>query len=192
MTRMNITMSNTGQASDGLADASPRPVRARWGRRLAAAATVAAGIAVSGVAFAAWTVGGSGEGSATASEAVDLASVSFAIDDELYPGFLASGTLSVTNPNPFPVKITAITFQSPESTAGGCTIAIGGTTTDVRFLNLTAQSFVLAATSGAVVIPLDDIAEMDGDAANACQNATFTADVVLTAASTTDAVNTGD
>jgi len=173
--------------------------RPRWTRRVAAATTVAVGLAVSGVAVAAWTVSGAGEGSAAAAEAADLSSVSFSVSDELYPGFIAAGTLTVTNTNPFPVKITAITFQNPTSTdtdeadiSASCTIAIGGTTTDVRFLNLTSQNFVLAASSGAIEITLADIVEMDDDASNDCQNATFGADVVLTAASTTDAVNTGD
>jgi len=159
---------------------------------VAAAATVAIGVAASGIAVAAWTVSGEGDGSAAASEAADLASVSFVIDDELYPGFIADGTLTVTNPNLFPVKITAVTFSDPASDPVACTIAVGGTTTDVRFLNLTGLSFVLAAESGAVEIDLTDIVEMDGEASNDCQLATFTADIVLTAASTTDAVNTGD
>jgi hypothetical protein len=189
---MKITLTRATPSTARPADASPRTARSRWTRRAAAAAIVATGIAASGVAFAAWTVAGAGAGSAGAAEASDLASVTFAIGDDLYPGLLADGKLTVTNPNPFPVKITAVTFQNPVSDPTACTVAIGGTATDVRFINLTSQGFVLAASSGAVEITLPGIVQMDEEASNDCQSATFTADVVLTAASTTDAVNTGD
>jgi len=189
---MRITLTKATPATENPADASPRTTRSRWTRRVVAAATVAIGITASGIAVAAWSVSGAGTGTAGAAEADNLASVSFAIDDDLYPGFIADGTLTVTNPNPFPVKITAITFAEPESSEAGCDVAIGDTEKDVWFTNLTAQSFVLAATSGAVEITLPSIVRMNDGASNDCQNATFTADIVLTAASTTDAVNTGD
>jgi hypothetical protein len=189
---MNDKLTTATLATEHSIDAHPHPNRSRWTRRVAAAAAVAIGVVASGVAVAAWTVGGSGDGSAAAAEAADLSAVSFSIDDELYPGFLADGTLTVTNTNPFPVKITAITFASPATLADGCEVAVGGTTADVRFLNLSDQNFVLAAASGVVNITLAEIVQMDDEASNACQNATFTAEVVLTAASTTDPVNTVD
>jgi len=191
---MNITLRKAAPATEHPSEASPRAARSRWTRRIAAAATVTIAVAASGVAIAAWNVGGSGTGAATAAEAASLNNISFALDEEtlLYPGFKGDGTLTVTNPNPFPVVITAITFTGSESSAAECSVSHDGSAADVMFLDQADTEFVLAANSGAVSIVLEDVIEMAVLAADECQNQTFDATVGLAAASTNLAVNTGD
>ena len=180
---MNITLRKAAPATEHPLDASPRTARSRWTRRLAAASTVAVAVVASGVAFAAWQVTATGAGEATASTATEITNAALTISTSLYPGLVTNGTVLVNNENLFNVAIKGVTFSNVESSVGGCTVAIGGTEADVRFTNLTGLTLVIAAETEST-ITLPDFIEMDEEAANACQGATFTADVTLTAEST--------
>jgi len=165
----------------------PLPLDPQAGRRLAAAGTVAVAVVASGVAFAAWQVTATGDGTATASTATEIEDAVLSISADLYPGLVTNGTVLVDNGNPFNVAIKGVTFSNPQVThAGelsGCTVAIGGTEADVRFTNLTGLTLVIPANDE-VTITLPDFIRMDEGAADGCQGATFTADITLDAEST--------
>jgi hypothetical protein len=84
-------------------------------KRLMAIGLPLAGIAATGVAFAAWTSTGAGSGTATAKSAVALvtATATAPASADLYPG-ATGGALVVrfSNPNPYPVVITSISQDS--------------------------------------------------------------------------------
>ena len=80
------------------------------------AAAVAAAL-VAGVAFAAWTTGGTGHGSAQAKTAVSLTTVGVpASTAGLYPGADAKVTVRVVNDNDFPVRISGVAYGTAAAT----------------------------------------------------------------------------
>jgi hypothetical protein len=179
---MRITLTKATTGTEGPTDASPRTARSRWTRRAAAAATVAIGVAASGVAVAAWNVTGSGEGTAAAASAVELEIVSFGPDTSLYPGLTTSATLTVSNPNPFPVNLTDVKFGTLEvDSEDGCS----ADNSEVVFADVSEAEFFLAAGAESVEIVLENVVTMGTGAADACQGVTFTAAIDLTAESTT-------
>lgn len=161
---------------------APKSAR-RWAPRLVVLAVIVAGFALSGVAFAAWTLSGEGTGAADASTAVDLDVVSFVIDDALYPGLTTSATLTVTNPNPFPVLITAVTFDDDVQITGGtgCTAL----NSEVAFVDLSSLTLYLAPDANAVALTLVDVVTMGNGADTGCQAANFADGFTLQAQSTT-------
>ena len=100
--------------------------RRRRHRRIAAFVAVSVAAFGGAAAFAAWTVGGGGSGTATAVSAQNLTTGTAATTAALLPGHLGRGnlSLSVNNPNPFPVTITSVNADGaavPDAThASGC------------------------------------------------------------------------
>jgi hypothetical protein len=151
-------------------------------RIIVAGVLVLAFVAV-GVGIAAWSVTGSGTGYAKASTsaALTLSDASASTTADLFPG--ASGTvkLRVSNPNPFPVRITAVagtgTITSDKGAA--CDAATGVTFVDQSGLTLdlaaNATNQVLTLASGSVT--------MSNASDNSCQGAVFSIPVSVTAAS---------
>jgi hypothetical protein len=132
-----------------------------------------------GVAFAAWTSSGLGIGSATSTDSQDsvIAAGTFAAD--LYPGALKSITVTVSNPNGYPVVVTQITAGSSEA-IGTC--AAGSVTS--TGLGSATSSTALAQDGGATTeIPANGSGtyrlqtRMIGDADNGCKNQTFDLDL---------------
>lgn len=134
-----------------------------------------------GVAYAAWTVNGTGSGTAKAATAQNITLTGPAITTgDLYPGF-AGGDLQfeIANPNNFPVRITALTAGAITSSAGaacdGTNIAVSG---------LTGLTVDVPANATAAPVTLVDKVSMVANAADACQGATFTVTIAgITAAS---------
>jgi hypothetical protein len=159
------------------------PTRRRSVRRLIVATTaVVAGFAVSSIAFAAWTLSGEGDGVAQASTAVDLVVGGLALDDDLYPGLTTSATLTVSNPNAFPVRITAVDFGVVQITGGdGCTVGNAA----VTFADLTGLDLYLAPGADAVEHTLSNVVTMGAASNTGCQGAAFEATFTLDAESTT-------
>jgi hypothetical protein len=175
------------EATDGTTDAGLRSPssgrqRARWGRRLSVTTAVIATVAISGIAVAAWNVTGEGSGSAAAASAEELVIEDFVLAAALYPGLTTNATLTVSNPNLFPVSITAIEFGELVITGAGagCTVVAS----QVTFADVTGASLFLAAETDDIELVLTDVATMGTGANDDCQGATFTAPIDLTAEST--------
>lgn len=136
--------------------------------------SVAAASAV-GVAFASWTSGGLGSASATSTTSKDsvIAAGTFAAD--LYPGALKSVTVSISNPNDYPVVVTQIS-EGSSAAVNGCaagsvfSAGLGSDTSSVALAqDAGAGTSIPANGSGVYRIQT----RMIGDATNACKAQTF-------------------
>jgi hypothetical protein len=152
-------------------------------KKIVVAATAVVAFTVAGIAIAAWTVGGSGTGYAKAStaSAITLSVASASTTADLYPG--ASGTvkLSASNPNPFPVRISAVTGNGAITSDKGaaCNAATG-----VTFVNQTGLTLDLLANETDHVFTLAaGSVTMSNASDNSCQGAIFSIPVSVTALS---------
>jgi hypothetical protein len=151
------------------------------------AASAAVGLLIAGsVAYAAWTVNGSGTGKASATSAVDLTLTAGSPSGLLYPGGSADVDSSVSNSNPFPVHVSSVTLDTTQGT-NGFSVDAGHSG-----CNLSSLSFT-TATNGGTGWDIPASSSLDVDAAGAiamsaaandfCQGATFTVHLTATAAS---------
>ena len=145
------------------------------------AAAMVAALALS-VAFAVWTATGTGSGQAKAKDAQAITATGSAVStDLLYPGKTdGDAGISITNPNPYPVRITSIA-RSGAITAtplSGRTCA----TTGVTFTDQTGLTLDLAAGE-TKAFTLEGAVAMDNTSENGCQEATFAVPVTFTGVS---------
>jgi hypothetical protein len=145
--------------------------------RFVALAAVVITVAVAGLAFAYWTQGGTGSGSATAGTTTAITVNQTTSVTGLYPGGPAvtlSGTFD--NPNAHPVHISSVTVAVHPLNVPG----------DTSKPACTAADFAVGGTSGATTVPAGNgvgswtgltVRLVDG-AANQdnCKNATVTLD----------------
>jgi hypothetical protein len=141
-------------------------------------ASVAAASAV-GVAFASWTSGGLGSASATSTTSKESVIAAGTFADDLYPGALKSVTVTVSNPNDYPVVVTQISDGSSAAVNGcaaGSVFSTGlGTATSSDPLAQDAGAGTTIAANGSGVYRLET--RMIGDATNACKAQTFSLDL---------------
>ena len=93
-------------------------------RRSTIAGVATLALVGTGIAFAAWTSTGTGSGTADATNAVDL-TVNVGDASGLYPTGSKTATFTVTNPNPYAVKLTgadAATNFGVDSGHSGCNL----------------------------------------------------------------------
>jgi hypothetical protein len=156
-----------------------RQRRRRRSRRIAAFAGIVVVAFGAAAAFAAWTVGGGGSGTATAVSAQNLTTSVATTTAALYPGITGANlSLTVNNPNPFPVTITSVNANGaavPDAAhAAGCVttgVAYATTTTSKTVPANGSSSFTVAGVS------------MSNASDTGCQGATFTIPVSFTATS---------
>jgi hypothetical protein len=152
-------------------------------RKLFFALAAIAALVATGVLIAAWSTSGSGNAYAKAGSASSLTigDASASTSADLYPGASGAVKLKVTNPNSFPVRITAVTKQASGSITSdkgaACNAATGVTFPDQTGLALdlaagATSTFTLAGAVG-----------MSNASDNSCQGATFTIPVDVTAIS---------
>jgi hypothetical protein len=144
---------------------------------------------VSGLVFAAWLTSGSGSGYAKAgtSQGLSTLDASASTTATLYPGVSGDVTIRVSNPNPFPVRVTSVSLNgtnadiAPDSGHASCS------PTGVSFTNQTGLSIDVPAksggTNGTATATLTGAASMSNASADGCQGATFTIPVNLSGAS---------
>ncbi|WP_410671670.1 LEA type 2 family protein [Amycolatopsis sp. cmx-4-68] len=134
----------------------------------------AAGVVlVAGVAYAAWTSTGSGSGAVTSTTSASSTIGSDTTGTPLYPGAAKTFTVTVTNPNAYPVVVNSISAGSSAVT-GDCA---AGAVTSAAVSNPTGT----IAAGGTGVYTLT--ATMAKDAADACQGKTFTLPLTATLSS---------
>ena len=146
------------------------------------AGVVLAGVMLVGsIAYAAWTAsgGGSGYAKATSAQALTTVDVSATTTATLYPGATGNVSLRIDNPNPYPVRVTAVTGSGvidSDSTAA-CDASTG-----VTFTNQSGLTLDIAASS-AQTFTLTGAVAMSNSSHTDCQGAVFTIPVTLTGAS---------
>jgi hypothetical protein len=140
-------------------------------------------LVASGIVVAAWSTSGSGNGYAKAgtASALTIGDASASTSADLYPGTTGAVKVKVTNPNPFPIRITGVTKQTSGSISSdkgaACNASTGVTFTDQTglALDLGAGATSTFSLSGAVA--------MSNASDNTCQGAVFAIPVDVTAIS---------
>lgn len=134
-----------------------------------------------GVAYAAWTAGGSGSGYAKASTAQSLGTLdaSASTSATLYPGATGDLKLQIDNPNPYPVRVTSVSGAGTITSDKG---AACDASTGVTFTNQSGLSLDVPASSSATFTLSGSVA-MSNASDNSCQGAVFTVPVSLSGAS---------
>lgn len=140
-------------------------------------------VLVAGVATAYWRTSGAGAGAAATPSPSALTLAPATPTAQLYPGGQASVVLTVSNPNPGPIRVGSLALATGQGTGG---FAVDGAHSGC---GLAALSFTTQTNGGAgwtvpgssaVAVTLTNALSMATSAANACQGASFT--VFLTAA----------
>jgi hypothetical protein len=136
-----------------------------------------------GIAVAAWSTSGSGTGyaKASSSSALTLSDATASTTADLYPGATGTVKIKVTNPNPFPVRIT----QVAQTTGGSITSDKGAAcnaSTGVSFSTRTGLTLDLAANS-TDTFTLANAVSMSNASDNSCQGAVFSIPVDVIGAS---------
>ena len=144
-------------------------------------AVLAVAVVAVGVGLGAWSIGGTGNGSAKATTAssITLADATAFTSADLYPGATGNLKLRATNPNPFPVRITAVSGNGTITSDKGaaCDAATG-----VSLSNQTGLTLDLAGGATAT-LTVPNAVSMSNASDNSCQGAVFTVPVSLTAVS---------
>jgi len=146
-------------------------------------------LVLTGLVYAAWTTNGGGTAYSKAGTSSPLTTVdvSATTPATLYPGQNGDVLIKISNPNKFAVRVTGVSLNgtnadiAPDSSHSGCT------TTGVSFTNQTGLSIDVPAqsggTPGTTQTTLTGAASMSNASVDACQGATFSIPVNLTAAS---------
>jgi hypothetical protein len=134
-----------------------------------------------GVGIGAWSITGTGNGSAkaTTASAITLTDASAFTSADLYPGATGNLKLRATNPNPFPVRITAVSGNGTITSDKG---AACDASTGVSLANQTGLTLDLAAGATAT-LTVPNAVSMTNASDNTCQGAVFTVPVSVTAVS---------
>jgi hypothetical protein len=155
----------------------------RLSRKLFLVLAAVAALVVGGALYAAWSAGGSGNGyaKATTAQSLTIGDASASTTADLYPGATGTVKLKVTNPNPFPVRITSVAKQSggtiTSDKGAACNASTGVTFTDQAGL---ALDLAAGATS---TFTLSGAVSMSNASDNTCQGAIFTIPVDVVGAS---------
>jgi hypothetical protein len=147
-------------------------------------ATLTAAIGLgSGIAFAVWTVNGSGAGSGAATVASSLTLTAVTPSGAaatLYPGGPAGAVeFQVTNPNPFAVTITGLTWGTPVSqnttncASSNISVDAGAPTT--------ASISIPADATASTVYSVPGVLDLSHSAPNGCQGVGFSIPITASA-----------
>ena len=121
-----------------------------------------------GIAFAAYLSTATGSGTASAATAVNATITPGANGTSLYPGGSGTFTVTINNPNSYPVKVTSISAGSSNATATNGSCAAGTVTSDA--LASPPSTIIAAGGTGTYTLTSRMIANPD----NSCQGQTFT------------------
>lgn len=160
-----------------------RRLSRKW--KLIAAAGSLAAMAATALVLAAWTTNGSGSGyvKAGTSQTLSTVDVSASTTASLYPGVNGNVLIKVSNPNPYPVRVTGVSLNGTNGDITADAGHAGCTTTGVSFANQSGLTIdvpaKVGATNGETQATLNNAASMSNASLDACQGATFTIPVSL-------------
>ena len=148
-------------------------------RKKIAAVVVGVGLlaAAAGVAYAAWSSNASGSATAKSKTSVDSTIAPGTSLADLYPGAAKTITVTINNPNEYPVIVTSISAGSSSATGTSNACLAGTVTTDARSLDATGLTqsdgtTKIIAASGTGTYTL--VSHMAASAVDACKSQTFT------------------
>jgi hypothetical protein len=144
-------------------------------------AAVTAALIGGGVAFASWSASGSGTGSALADteQTVTVNAVALpASSASLYPGGPAGNVyFTVTNPNPYAIKITNITWGTPVSgNPSACASSMISVDPGAPTSGLNLQ---VPANGTSPEIQVNAVLDLSASAGDSCQGNGFTVPVTV-------------
>ena len=159
-------------------------------KRVSAIALFLAVALAGGVAAAAWLVTGTGAASSQAASAVSLTVTAGSPTASLYPkpaaGYASPSVGAVValvdNPNPFPVRLTNVTFGAVSATPLAGRVCAASNVVAPAPVTL-ATPVTLPANSTATTVTVPGALEMIANADNGCQGASFSVQVTLSGAS---------
>jgi hypothetical protein len=155
----------------------------RRNRRLLVITVSVAAIVIAGTALAHWTSTGSGAATAQSTSAINSVITVGTNAADLYPGAVMSVTVTISNPNPYPVVVNSISAGSSAALTSP-TCNAGAVTSDARPNDATGLSqsegakTIAAGGSGTYTLTTRMLTTAD----TGCQSRTFT--LALTAALT--------
>ncbi|MCA1843237.1 MAG: hypothetical protein LC792_08620 [Actinobacteria bacterium] len=144
-------------------------------------AAVGVGVAIlavaAGAAYAAWSSNATGSATAQSKTSVDSTIAPGTSLADLYPGAAKTVTVTINNPNEYPVIVTSISAGSSSATGTASACLAGTVTTDARTLDATGltqsdNSTKTIAASGTGTYTL--VTHMAATAVDACKSQTFT------------------
>jgi hypothetical protein len=147
------------------------------------AAAIATALIGGGVAFATWSASGSGTGSALAytEQPVTLNAIASlpAADASLYPGGPAGNVyFTVTNPNPYAVKITNITWGTPVSASpSACASSLISIDANAP---TTGLSVTVPAAGTSSALEVNGVLDLSSSATDTCQGNSFNVPLTVT------------
>lgn len=159
--------------------AADRARRFRWHLVAALAALALLLVAQGGVAYAYFSATATTNGAGAVAAPVGLAVQAATGSSPLYPGTTGTVTFTVTNPNPFAVEVTALTAASVSGSSTATCPATDLTVAEATPLTFHPLAVPARATSGTE--SLGGLVRLAADAPSACQGATFTIHLELSA-----------
>lgn len=134
-------------------------------------------LAATGTALAYWARSGGGSSTAATGTTQALVLSPGTASTQLYPGGQSAVAVTVTNPNPGPIKVPSLALETTQGT-GGFTVDGAHAACGVASLSFTTQTnggtgWTIPA-SGSSVLSLANSLAMNTNALNACQGASFT------------------
>jgi hypothetical protein len=152
------------------------------GRLLLTSLVVAVALGGAGVASGLWRGSGTGAGSGTTGTTVPVTLSPGSPTATLYPGGLTDVVLTVTNPNPYPLRIGSLALDTGQGTGGfaadaghaGCAVSTLSFTTQTNGGAGWTVPGKVGAVDGTVSVTLANALAMGPGAANACQGASYT------------------
>jgi len=145
-------------------------------------AAAAAGLVIGGVvAFAAWTAGGTGSGSAIAFVAKPVTLNAVALSNSaasLFPGGPAGSVyIQINNPNPYPVEITTVAWGTPTSNnPAACSNSVISIDANAP---TTGLNWVIQANSTGPVTQILGVLDLSTAALDGCQGNGFSVPLTL-------------
>ncbi|HEY3190897.1 MAG TPA: hypothetical protein VGJ70_25625 [Solirubrobacteraceae bacterium] len=139
-----------------------------------------------GLVYAAWTSSGTGSAYVKAGTAQTLTTVdvSASTSATLYPGASGDVLIKISNPNPYPVRVTGVSLNGTSASITADASHSSCVTTGVSFSNQTGLTIDVPAksggTNGTTQTTLTGAASMSNASDDGCQGAVFTVPVNLT------------